>query len=40
MTLQHAESVLSLSAKYWMWFADADEWYEALARVMAERAPA
>lgn len=38
--LRHCEAVLSLATTSAMWFNDADDWYEALATVMSERAPA
>ena len=39
-SLRHCEAVLSLATTSAMWFNDADDWYEALATVMNERAPA
>lgn len=39
-SLRHCEAVLSLATTSAMWFNDADSWYEAMATVMSERAPA
>lgn len=39
-SLRHCEAVLSLATTSAMWFNDAYDWYEALATVMNERAPA
>jgi len=40
MTLMQAHAVIAMSNASTLWFRDADDWYEALALILSERAPA